>query len=325
MKKNLFYLFALICSVSLFTACSDDDDNGNDKPVNPLVGTYALATYQTEEIAKPGTDQTIKNYPTQSPLYAEYKVNKESEATTTLAMAGLFRTMGGAILPQVLSNIELREDGNIIASYVKDAALKDADKLMGWGMQIFMGSTYPNPEDITKLAATTGFQTSPADLATWSEPNGSFLVKLNIAHILNAALGGQADVSALETLINSLLKGEPAELKELIKATLNIDLSRISDESIRMIQNWALNGVPMKAKIDGGHTYLYLDKTALDPLFKIRNAEDGTSDIITLWATLAQANIIPQDAAAAVFMIMGITTNWEATTTFNIGLDLIKK
>ena len=26
MKKNLLYLFALICSVSLFTACSDDDD-----------------------------------------------------------------------------------------------------------------------------------------------------------------------------------------------------------------------------------------------------------------------------------------------------------
>ncbi len=27
MKKNLFYyLFAVICSVSLFTSCSDDDD-----------------------------------------------------------------------------------------------------------------------------------------------------------------------------------------------------------------------------------------------------------------------------------------------------------
>ena len=26
MKKNLFYLFALICSMSLFTACDDDDD-----------------------------------------------------------------------------------------------------------------------------------------------------------------------------------------------------------------------------------------------------------------------------------------------------------
>lgn len=26
MKKKLFYLFALVCSMSLFTACSDDDD-----------------------------------------------------------------------------------------------------------------------------------------------------------------------------------------------------------------------------------------------------------------------------------------------------------
>ena len=31
MKKNLFYLFALICSMSLFTACSDDDDNSWQK------------------------------------------------------------------------------------------------------------------------------------------------------------------------------------------------------------------------------------------------------------------------------------------------------
>lgn len=39
MKKNLFYLFALICTMSLFTACSDDDD-----PVYPIeeeiAGTY---------------------------------------------------------------------------------------------------------------------------------------------------------------------------------------------------------------------------------------------------------------------------------------------
>ena len=36
MKKNLFYLFALICSMSLFTACSDDDD---EKMVNPVPQT----------------------------------------------------------------------------------------------------------------------------------------------------------------------------------------------------------------------------------------------------------------------------------------------
>lgn len=42
MKKNLFYLFALICSMSLFTACSDDDD---DKVVCPVPQTeFIVAT-----------------------------------------------------------------------------------------------------------------------------------------------------------------------------------------------------------------------------------------------------------------------------------------
>ena len=37
MKKNLFYyLFAVICSVTLFTSCSDDDD---EKMVNPVPQT----------------------------------------------------------------------------------------------------------------------------------------------------------------------------------------------------------------------------------------------------------------------------------------------
>ncbi|MDE6348894.1 MAG: DUF4925 domain-containing protein [Bacteroides sp.] len=37
MKKNLFYLFALICSMSLFTACSDDDELWKDLPKGELV------------------------------------------------------------------------------------------------------------------------------------------------------------------------------------------------------------------------------------------------------------------------------------------------
>lgn len=49
MKKNLFYLFALICSMSLFTACSDDDEpngGGNEGETlaeiitNDIAGNY---------------------------------------------------------------------------------------------------------------------------------------------------------------------------------------------------------------------------------------------------------------------------------------------
>ena len=39
MKKNLFYyLFAVICSVTLFTSCSDDDDEKMSLHHSPRVG-----------------------------------------------------------------------------------------------------------------------------------------------------------------------------------------------------------------------------------------------------------------------------------------------
>ena len=41
MKKNLFYLFALICSMSLFTACSNDDDPDYTQVIeNEIAGEY---------------------------------------------------------------------------------------------------------------------------------------------------------------------------------------------------------------------------------------------------------------------------------------------
>lgn len=51
MKKNLFYLFALICSMSLFTACSDDDDDKNIKDLNASYASSELElTYSGEVV-----------------------------------------------------------------------------------------------------------------------------------------------------------------------------------------------------------------------------------------------------------------------------------
>lgn len=58
MKKNLFYLFALICSMSLFTACSDDD-----KPETPPTVEDIVAEYSADNL-KPtieGVDVTSEN------------------------------------------------------------------------------------------------------------------------------------------------------------------------------------------------------------------------------------------------------------------------
>ena len=41
MKKNLFYLFALICSMSVFTACKDDEEPEVPPTVEDVVAEYS--------------------------------------------------------------------------------------------------------------------------------------------------------------------------------------------------------------------------------------------------------------------------------------------
>ena len=37
MKKNLLYLWALVCSLTLFAACSSDDDDSDNKNDPPFL------------------------------------------------------------------------------------------------------------------------------------------------------------------------------------------------------------------------------------------------------------------------------------------------
>ena len=41
MKKNLFYLFALICSMSVFTACKDDEEPEVPPTIEDVVAEYS--------------------------------------------------------------------------------------------------------------------------------------------------------------------------------------------------------------------------------------------------------------------------------------------
>ena len=195
-----------------------------------------------------------------------------------------------------------------------------------------MFGTFPEKTEITSLAATSGFVNSPAGLATWSESNGKVVVKLNITNILGAALGGQ-DASSLETIINQVLTGEPAVLKELLKSLFQIDLANVTDASIRQLQGWALNGIPMNKKEENGKTYLYLDKSAFDTFMTLRDTGEKDdygepiikNDLLYVWEALVSANLIPAEAAGAVALIQIISGYWSETKTFDIGLDLMKQ
>ena len=101
MKKNLFYLFALICSVSLFTACSDDDDAPDYSKVieSEIAGNYkGSLTVTVEGTTMPSEPQKIK-------------IEKASPSAINLSLAD-FSFMGIAIGDVELKNCALSQNGD---------------------------------------------------------------------------------------------------------------------------------------------------------------------------------------------------------------------
>lgn len=70
MKKNLLYLFALICSMSLFTACSDDEEPWENIPQNEISLSNGDATLQINGAASTtgSIKMTLRNNGTEGSL-----------------------------------------------------------------------------------------------------------------------------------------------------------------------------------------------------------------------------------------------------------------
>ncbi|WP_320887008.1 PCMD domain-containing protein [Bacteroides clarus] len=103
MKKNLFYLFALICSMSLFTACSDDDDAPDYSKVieSEIAGDYK----GTLDIKLEGT--TIA-----SGLPKNITISKAGNSTINLLLAN-FSLMGMDLGDIELKDCQLSQKDNL--------------------------------------------------------------------------------------------------------------------------------------------------------------------------------------------------------------------
>lgn len=101
MKKNLFYLFALVCSMSLFTACSDDDDAPDYSKVieSEIAGNYkGTLTVTVEGTTMPSEPQKIT-------------IEKASPSAINLSLAN-FSFMGITIGDIELKNCILSQNGD---------------------------------------------------------------------------------------------------------------------------------------------------------------------------------------------------------------------
>lgn len=400
MSKRLLYLLTLICSICLFTACSDDDEKEEiDNSWELVAGTYnsdKLALLYSEdslpakEVTFAATNSTngaltLKNVipgeatttisnitvansefsGTASTTYAdveytgsvkdevmtlklnvtmkdpngwakkydladyttgELEYNGHTNPSAVLAGAGyvnyvcvtstsdfgtsygaMFRGLFGTLLPQVLNSVTLGADGTITAEYMKGKGISFDQS---W---IFQS---PSKEVAEALFPTSGWLEAPKHLAYWYHKDGKLYIKLDIGNIMAQVMGSGAE--DLSGIITQIMTSDPATLKALLGNLLGTEIP-VSNETIALIQNWAVNGIPMSVKKENGHTYLYLDKETLDPIMKMNN---GSSDLQNIWTMLSTADIIPPEASMASILLSAISTNWDATEAFDLGLDL---
>lgn len=400
MSKKLVYLFALICSIGLFTGCSDDEEEIVDNSWEELVGDYsgenlvlsygdmaltgkkvsfsatsgnngklllnniipgenettisnvevknsefsgtATTTYANVEYAGSVKEKVMtlkltvvmndpngwaKTYSLADYTTGPLEYNGYENPNAVLAGAGyinyvcvtsssdygtsygaIFRGVFGILLPQVLNSITLGTDGTITAKYIKEGKIEFKTD---W---IFQS---PTKEVVEALIPTSNWLDAPKHLAYWFHKDGKLYMKLDLGNIIGQVMGSNAD--GMSDIITAVLTSEPAQLKQLLAGLLKVSEIPVSDETIALLQNWAVNGIPMSTKTENGHTYIYLDKNAFDPIMKMR---DGSSDLLNLWNMLSTAGIIPPDAALAGLLLQPISGNWDVTEAFDLGLDL---
>lgn len=209
-----------------------------------------------------------------------------------------------ALLPHVLSTVTLEKDGNIQASYTTSPI----------NMEEIMEIT--NSELSTKefqaIIAQRSYSDSPNGLAYWSiAGKNDLLVQVNVASIISliAQNNGQTiDSQLIAGISEALFKSDPIRLKSIL-STINLILDnkaistliQMDNETFSTIFFWLKNGIPLKIDRSEGHTFIYVTKETITPIF------------------IAAAPIINESLG------MDLSGLLPMIDTMNIGLDLTPK
>ena len=252
MKKNLFYLFALICSMSLFTACSDDDDENWKKVPSQIITAENL---ELETNIPTSSDASVKLAMTdaQNGILTLNKVVRgadeiEINVTVVEQTDGTFKFQGEkSVTPAtkaawvLLSSTNVKVSGTItlegkaavtvstefVGDIVKKYQLCDAVYYAG-----SIVASYAEEINITmdqmimagmgQLPSTDGivWKSSPANLAYWYVKGEHIYVVLNIPAIVTEALkdaeDSQVTPEAILQIIEMVKSMSGADIKNLL-------------------------------------------------------------------------------------------------------------
>lgn len=286
---------------------------------NGWAGSYKLGDYTTGPLEAIGMSRATLT----SAMYMNWEI--EDEYCSTIFPV-FVRAIGGVIFPQLIKSVTLEADGNIRAEYSTSSLTVDPSIIMG---MMFTGMA-PSAEEVNALIPTDGWVSSPKNLVHWFEKDGKLFLKLNLSAIVAQSMVMSENMGKLvNEILPLVLNKDVATLKNLLGKLLAMDLSSISDETFAMLIDWVRNGIPLNLVKTEGHTYIHLDKAAFDPIMtdRVLSPDDdsfGTkSDLMMLWQILSEAAIIPEDAQAAIILLIMMPQNWPDTQAFDLGLDLV--
>lgn len=276
-------------------------------------------------------------------------VDTEMAPGTDQGYNSTLRSILSYILPQFIGSISLKEDGNITATYSNESLL-----LMGKMPDVFMteltnmdmwtmlsskhlefllkliGNGIDNA-DVTLVTNDRTYQSSPTHLAYWYPRDGKVMVKLDIAAIITqiaANSGKTVDKKLLSTLTDLLLQIDAVQLKSILiqlNETLNNEIINIitslDDSTFLQIASWLVDGIPMNVEISNGHTHIYLNKEALQPLFVL--LPQLTTILQQMLSSTMPETVYSMIGGSIEKLLTDCRNDWPNAVRFNIGLDFV--
>lgn len=342
MKKNLFFVFTMLCALSFFTACSDDDDNKTDDGWKAISATYTAETLKLTMGGTEVADQSVK-------------VDASSAEQATITLANLIP--GEAEVKIEAKMVKTGESYALEGSNTNDLRTVSAKGTVEAGvltLDATLKITAPiagtwKLAEIAKDESET-FVSGPVSMV-WEAAEGTMLGFLPVTSIPNIAegFGSIALVQVLQSvtfqedgqIVASISKAgvdlsKPVtpvwETSEPGYASYNVtdkqilvflDITKImgslkSKAAIDPLEQIALlqNGIPVNYEIapDGKSARVYIDKALV-------------SQIAPLLPTLAE--LIGDDALNGMGQLVksilkAFPEAMEKTTKFEVGLKLIK-
>lgn len=347
MKKNLFFVFTMLCALSFFTACSDDDDNKTDDGWKAISATYTAETLKLTMGGTEVADQSVK-------------VDASSAEQATITLANLIP--GEAEVKIEAKMVKTGESYALEGSNTNDLRTVSAKGTVEAGvltLDATLKITAPiagtwKLAEIAKDESET-FVSGPVSMV-WEAAEGTMLGFLPVTSIPNIAEGFGS--IALVQVLQSVTFQEDGQIVASISASISkagVDLSKpvtpvwetsepgyasynVTDKQILVFlditkimgslkskaaidpleQIMALlqNGIPVNYEIasDGKSARVYIDKALV-------------SQIAPLLPTLAE--LIGDDALNGMGQLVksilkAFPEAMEKTTKFEVGLKLIK-